>query len=129
MRIKDKDNEDEKSEKSDNSKEICGVSHRYLPPKYMSKWKDDVDSSAKNKNIVIETSTLQQAKWTKAQASKANPPKKIRKKLVIDTDEEEEEEESIKLTRKKTQLPRQPPPDESSESEDSSPCFKTSMVL
>lgn len=97
MRIKDKNNEDDENDGSGSCKESNEVSHRPLPPKYQSKWQDDVETlglwQSKKKDIVVEASKLRQARKKKIQAPKANPVKKSKRKIVISIDYKEEEEE------------------------------------
>lgn len=53
LRNKDKDNEDEGSDKSQSFEE-SEVSHRPIHPKYWINWKDDVESSVKRKKLLLK---------------------------------------------------------------------------
>lgn len=95
MRIEDKNDEDDGNDGIQSYEESTEVSHRPLPLKYQSKWKDDVDAlkvrQSINKNIVVETSELQKSKKKKIHAPKASPPNKSRRTFAISIDEDDEE--------------------------------------
>lgn len=129
-RVQEENKEVEATDESDE----CEVSHRPIPHKYQNGWQDNDEVSTKRKEVVVETSTLRQAKKKKIkpQASKASPPKQLRREFVINIDDDEEqgkEKGEPKLTHNNTKFQRKPTSKECSEISYSSHSFKTSMGL